>query len=80
MQMKEAFQVIYCDARPWENSSADIRLTQWHVLDCPLIGIEKLKAARLSAQELKMLYEDEVEVLIIGNRVWEAVMQTIFTA
>jgi len=65
--MNETYQVIYCDARPWKNSSWNIALTQWHVLDCPLIGIEKLNVARSSAQELKTLYNGEIEVLIIGN-------------
>jgi len=66
--MTETYQVVYCDARPWENPSVNIAFTQWHLLDCPLIGIQRLKSARLSALELKKRYQTKIEVLIIGNR------------
>jgi len=66
--MNETYQVVYCDARLWENPSVNIALTQWHLLDCPLIGIQRLKSARLSALELKKRYQTKIEVLIIGNR------------
>jgi len=66
--MKETYQVVYCDARPWENPSVNIALTQWHLLDCPLIGIQRLKSARLSALELKKRHQTKIEVLIIGNQ------------
>jgi hypothetical protein len=66
--MNEAYQVVYCDARRWEDPSVDIALTQWHLLDCPLIGIQRLKSARLSALRLKNRYKTKIEILIIGNR------------
>ena len=66
--MNETYQVVYCDARLWENPSVNIALTQWHLLDCPLIGIQRLESARLSAQELKKRYQTKIEILIIGNR------------
>jgi len=66
--MNETYQVVYCDARSWENPSVNIALTQWHLLDCPLIGIQRLESARLSALELKKRYQTKIEILIIGNR------------
>jgi len=66
--MKEAYQVVYCDARLWKNPSVNIALTQWHLLDCPLIGIQRLESARSSALQLKKKYKTKIEVLIIGNR------------
>jgi hypothetical protein len=65
--MNEAYQVVYCDVRQWENPSANIAFTQWHLLDCPLIGIQRLKSARSSALQLKKKYRTKIEVLIIGS-------------
>lgn len=67
-KMTEAYQVVYCDARLWEKPSANIAFTQWHLLDCPLIGIQGLKSARLAALKLKKRYLAKIEILIIGNR------------
>jgi len=67
-RMNEAYQVIYCDSRLLKNSSLDIALTEWHLLDCPLIGIEKLDSARFSARKLKKRYKTKIEILIVGNR------------
>jgi len=66
--MNEAYQVVYCDARRWEDPSVNIALTEWHLLDCPLIGIQTLKSARSSALQLKKKYRTKIEILIIGNR------------
>jgi len=66
--MTETYQVVYCDARPWKNPPVNIALTQWHLLDCPLIGIQRLESARLSALELKKRYQTKIQILIIGNR------------
>jgi len=66
--MNETYQVVYCDARPWENPSVSIAVTEWHLLDCPLIGIQRLESARSSALQLKKKYKTKIEVLIIGNR------------
>jgi len=66
--MNEAYQVVYCDASLWENPSVNIALTQWHLLDCPLIGIQRLESARSSALQLKKKYQTKIEILIIGNR------------
>jgi len=66
--MNEAYQVVYCDARLWKNPSVNIALTQWHLLDCPLIGIQRLESARSSALQLKNKYKTKIEILIIGNR------------
>src|SRR3972149_6737930 len=66
--MNETYQVVYCDARQWKNPSVNIAFTEFHVLDCLLIGIEKLDSARFSARELKKRYKTKIEILLIGNR------------
>jgi hypothetical protein len=66
--MNETYQVVYCDARQLKKPSINIALVEWYVLECPLIGIEKLNSARLRAQELKKRYKTNIEILLIGNK------------
>ena len=62
------YQIVYCDCRPWdEDHWKFLKWTEWYVLECPLIGIEDLKTARLRAKQLKQKYGKNVQIVIVGE-------------
>ena len=61
------YQTVFCDCRPWEKASWNVGWTEWHLLDCPLIGIGDIYTARLRAKKLKTEYGRKVQALIISG-------------
>lgn len=61
------YQVVFSDCRPWEKASWNIAWTEWHLPDCPLIGIRDIQTARLRAKKLKTKYGRKVQAIIISG-------------